>query len=74
VVPFLLLAALLAVMSLSLLPRQISRGVVLGAVAGFSAHLLLLSGATRHDAPDEGAVSHLKSVWLAPPHEHVRFW
>lgn len=71
VVPFLLLFA-----AAGLLVRALVKSpqVAAAAAAAALAHLLLLSGATRHDAADEGAVGHLKSVWLAPPGQRPKFW
>jgi hypothetical protein len=74
VVAFLLLGAILVVVGASLLPRGIGRTVALGALAGACAHMFLLAGATRHDSADEGAVGHLKSVWLTPPGVAPKFW
>ncbi len=71
VIPFLLLlaAAALLVRALVQTPQ-----VAAAAAAAALAHLLLLSGATKHDAADAGAVGHLQSVWLSPPGQTPKFW
>jgi hypothetical protein len=70
-VPFLLLLGAAALLVKALVK---SPGVAAAAAAAALGHLLLLSGATRHDAADEGAVAHLKSVWMSPPGQSTRFW
>ena len=37
-------------------------------------HFGLVRAATRGDAADLAAQAHLRSVWLAPPHQRVTFW
>lgn len=71
VVPFILLLAAAALLARVLLTKK---DVALAAAVAALAHLLLLSGATRHDAPDDGAVGHLKAVWLSPPGQTPKFW
>ncbi len=71
VVPFLLLLGAAALLVKALVQTP---GVAAAAAAAALAHLLLLSGATRHDAADEGAVGHLKSVWMVPPGQSAKFW
>jgi hypothetical protein len=74
VVPFLLLLGLLTGLGAALLRKGVGRAVVLGTVAGFCAHIGMLYGATKNDKGDEGALAHLKAVWIAPPGERVKFW
>ena len=71
VVPLLLLLTVTALLVRALVK---SPQVAAAAAAAALGHLLLLSGATRHDAADEGAVGHLTSVWLSPPGQQPKFW
>ncbi len=73
-VPFLLVAAVLVVLGMSLLPKALGRTARVAALAAAVTHVGLLAGATRHDAADEGAVAHLKSAWLSPAGVKPRFW
>jgi hypothetical protein len=67
------------VVFLRLLPPSTNRkGPSLAASAAgavcCAAFLALLALATRHDAKDEGARRHLRSVWLTAPGREVSFW
>lgn len=67
-------AAALSVAGVLWAGSPMSRAVRAAAAAVVVGHLLLLSGATRHDEADRGAVGHLQSVWLAPKGTAVPFW
>jgi hypothetical protein len=71
-----LLRSLEATVPNALLPTAHSRRWVYGlvAIAVIVIHFGLVRAATRGDAADLAAQAHLRSVWLAPPHQRVTFW
>jgi hypothetical protein len=60
----------------AVLPTAPGRRWIYGLVASAVVliHFGLVRAATRGNAADLAAQAHLRSVWLAPPHQRVTFW